>query len=357
MPPSSSGETGYLDGLLSEEPAVGKPIDDNKGTVSSPEHKESPAAAGVDDKAAPSSSADATADQPAQVAKAEPKSALEAVKAMFEKDAAQEQPTGSKTEKDKPADAPADADKAKDGKDGDKLLPFHDHPRWKEVIAENRTLKEKAGHFDQFLGNVAQTGLNVGEFNELLGVGALIKHDPAKALERIEQVADQLRGIVGDKLPADLRKRVDDGEISEADARELSRAKARSQFVEQRQQQSQEEQAQHAARLHLENCDRAAATWEQQQAASDPDWSKKIESVRREAKLIIVEHGPPPTVQDALKVMNVAKRRVEDQARQWQPAKPKVEPPVRAGVASTSTAPAARNLKEAVANALALTRG
>lgn len=353
MPPSSSGETGYLDGLLSEEkPPAQQPADDKPKAAES-----SPAPENPDEKPAPSSSADATAGDPAQVAKAAPKSALEAVKAMFEKDEAQEQPTGSKTERDKPADAPADADKAKAAADGDKLLPFHDHPRWKEVIAENRTLKEKAGHFDQFIGSVAQTGLNVGEFNELLGVGALIKHDPAKALERIEAVADQLRGIVGDKLPADLKKRVDDGEISEADARELSRAKARSQFVEQRQQQSQEERAQNAHRIHLENCDRASATWEQQQAASDPDWSKKIESVRREAKLIIVEHGLPPTVQDAVKVMNLAKKRVEEQARQWIPAKPKVEPPVKAGVASTSTAPAARTLKDAIANALALTRG
>lgn len=349
--PSAGNETGYLAELLNKD----TPAEDvNKAPDSSPAADDKAAAPAEGDKPAPSPSADAEAGKPAEGVKAEPKSYLDAVNKALEKDKAQEQSPGSKTEKDKPAEA-ADA-KAKDGQDGDEKLPFGQHPRWKEVIAERNAFREKAQSFDTLMGEVAKTGLNVREFNDLLGVGALIKQDPHAALERIEAVAAQLREIVGDKLSPALQKRVDDGEISEADARELSRTKARVQFTEQRQAQSVEEQRQARIQTHLDDCKRAVTAWMDAEAKLDPDWSKKQQLVIREAQALEQEHGTPPTVADVAKLMKAAKRRVDEQLRGILPARAPVKPPVTGGVASTQHAPKPRTMEEAFERGLAMTR-
>lgn len=343
---SSSTETGYLAGLeVGETPPPAQPADDKPAA----EAPSAPAPKGED-------SAESPATDATKVAKAAPETLLDRVKAAVADKPAQEKPTDSKASQEKPADAPADADKAKDGKDGEQL-PFHNHPRWKEVIAERDSYKEKAQSFDQFIGSVAQTGLNVGEFNELLSVGALFKSDPEKALERINAVAEQLRAIVGDKLPDALQQRVADGEISEVDARELSRAQARTQRHEQHAQQSVEQQAQDRAMRHEAACKLAGNTWESQQSVSDPDWSKKQPLVMDAAAAIIRERGFPPTVEDAVGLLNAAKKRVEARINGFVPAKARVAAPIKAGVASTSTAPVPKSLNEAIKGALALTRG
>jgi hypothetical protein len=351
MSESSTGqETGYLAELL-KEPAE----DANKAPESSPGQPDKAAEQAEGVKPAQSPSADAEAGKPAEGVKAEPKSMLDAVNAALAKDKALEQSPGSKTEKDKPAEGPADA-KAKDGQDGDAQLPFHNHPRWKEVIAERNALREKAGSFDTLIGEVAKTGLDVREFNELLGVGALIKQDPAKALERIEAVADQLRGIVGDKLPDTLKKRVDDGEISEADAREISRAKAQASLAEQRRVQDAEGQQQARIQTHLDDCKRAVTAWMDAEAKLDPDWSKKQPLVIREAQELERQYGTPPTVQDAAKLMKAAKARAEEQIRAFVPSRAPVKPAITGGVASTQHAPAPRNIAEAIDRGLAMSR-
>jgi hypothetical protein len=109
-----------------------------------------------------------------------------------------------------------------------------------------------------------------------------------------------------------------------------------------------EQSAQERRQVHLSSCDQAAANWMSQQAQLDPDWSKKQQLVRREAEAIIRERGLPPTVDDAVKVMKVAKQRVDEQVRSFVPAKKQVEAPVKAGVASTSTAPVPKTALEAL---------
>lgn len=335
---SPGNETGYLADLLKETPA-----EDVKPEAAAPSAAEG-------EKPAPSPSADAEAGKPAEGEKAEPKSLLDAVQAAVKPDKALEQSPGSKTETEKQEAAKA---AEKDGKAVHEPPP--DHPRFKEVIAERNALKPKAEAFDQFVGAVAEAGLSVQEYNQLLGVGALIKHDPAKALAEIEKVADQLRALVGEKLPPALQQRVDDGEISEADARELSRARARADMTEQRSQQTEQERVTERRRVHLAACDEAANRWTEQQRAADPDWSKKEQLVREQAELLLHQYGPPPTVDDALKLMRVAKNRAEERLRAVLPAKSKIEAPVRAGAASATHAPAPKSIEEAVALGLKMT--
>src|SRR3546814_12812110 len=54
---------------------------------------------------------------------------------------------------------------------------------------------------------------------------AMIKVDPAGALKALEAKADEIRQFLGEKLPDDLQKEVEDGTISEGRAKELAQAR------------------------------------------------------------------------------------------------------------------------------------
>lgn len=144
------------------------------------------------------------------------------------------------SDKSKPA---IDADERPD----DAKLPFNKHPRWIErgqklrtALTENETLKADKARFEQdvaalrpkaeasdvlvgFMNEHKLTGENL---QEVLDIAALLRSDPNEARKRITTILDQLDETTGEKLPADLRKKVDDGDITVEDARELSRARA-----------------------------------------------------------------------------------------------------------------------------------
>src|SRR3546814_2585723 len=68
-------------------------------------------------------------------------------------------------------------------------------------------------------------GLSPAEAAEGFTVMAMIKVDPAGALKALEAKADEIRQFLGEKLPDDLQKEVEDGTISEGRAKELAQAR------------------------------------------------------------------------------------------------------------------------------------
>lgn len=144
------------------------------------------------------------------------------------------------SDKSKPA---IDADERPD----DAKLPFNKHPRWIErgqklrtALTENETLKAdkakfeadvaalrpKADASDVLVGFMNEHKLTGENLQEVLDIAALLRSDPNEARKRITTILDQLDETTGEKLPADLKKKVDDGDITVEDARELSRARA-----------------------------------------------------------------------------------------------------------------------------------
>lgn len=139
----------------------------------------------------------------------------------------------------KPTPDPAKADEG-DVLDQAARSNFREDPVFKKVtteLRETRTARDAAvadlekskplvKFAEDFRGVMEQTGLDPQSLGELVTIGALLKHDPQKARVKIREVLDELDETLGEKLPADLRKKVDDGDLDEADALEVSRARA-----------------------------------------------------------------------------------------------------------------------------------
>jgi hypothetical protein len=161
-------------------------------------------------------------------------------------------------------------------------LPFHKHPRWKQLISEKNELRERAtaleeparqfGLVQEFM---AKNSLTSSGMADLFTVAALMQNDPAQAIPVVQNYLEQLQLITGQKLPPDLASQVDDGAITEAAAKELHMARLN---VSRSQTAAQEAaiQAQDNARRVRETENVAAVNaWEQTAKAADPDFDRK----------------------------------------------------------------------------------
>lgn len=222
-----------------------------------------------------------------------PASLLDAVKSAVAKKAdAASSTVGSngKPAEDTEADPKALDDSAKDKPKSDaaEKLPFHNHPRWKEMIVERDALKPKAEQFEKITNFMSANGLSNQEVVEGFQIMALMKTNPVEAHKRISEYKAKLDAIVGEKLPEDLHKKVEEGFVDSDTAKENARLRAEKAFYEQRQaQQEQQAVAQRQAGIHS-----AIVNWEQKMKATDADWSAKQEFVTDQVKLMLAAEQP-----------------------------------------------------------------
>ena len=160
------------------------------------------------DATPPSSSAD-TPD-----ANEAPKSLLDVVKNVV-KPETKEPVAPSPTEGQDPA-KPADA-QAKEGEGDpkpDAEVPFHNHPRWKEMIAERDSLKPDAEGFRKITSFMQASSLTGPEVDEGFQIMAKLKSGTPAALGEVRDwFSERLKALdehLGFTLPADLQKQVDD---------------------------------------------------------------------------------------------------------------------------------------------------
>lgn len=192
-----------------------------------------------------------------------------------------EHPQGQKTEGEGEGQQPAAAAATEE------LPPFHEHPRWKEVTQQRDELKAKADGYEQELASLrplaeAQRGTNdwanahgigVEEFQNHMNILALSKTDPAKALEMLRPLWQQLSEFDPNVLPRDLQERVAAG-LDETVAREIAALRAEKNADTRRQQSSEQvrvRQAQQAVTTAIRG-------WAQQQAKQDPDFKPKAKA-------------------------------------------------------------------------------
>lgn len=202
-------------------------------------------------------------------------------------------------------DAAKAADKSKPTVDADERpedanLPFNKHPRWIErgqklrtAMAENEALKSDKARFEQdvaalkpkaeasdvLVGFMNQHKLSGENLQEVLDIAALLRADPAEARKRITNILEQLDESTGEKLPADLKKKVDDGDLEVADALEISRARARAKTAEAKASAVESERTEEKTRTSREQAQRTIETTVNTRldelAARDVDFAKK----------------------------------------------------------------------------------
>lgn len=185
----------------------------------------------------------------------------------------------------------------------DEQLPFHNHPRWKQVLGERNAFEPDAIEHRKVLGFMEANGLQGSEVAKGFEVMALIKTAPEKALVELEGWVDRLKLHLGAKLPPDLQAKVEDGSIDEATAKEVSLARNTAAQAKARVTQTDEERRAERETTHRNMCSVAVDEWSKQQAALDPDFGVKA-----------------PLVLDALKIRISDERRLPrdaTEATQW----------------------------------------
>lgn len=197
---------------------------------------------------------------------------------------------------------------------------------------DERGLREKAevgaGYYKQFTDFLQNNQITQDEANELFDIGALMKSNPAEALRKITPYYNQLIEVTGNVLPQDLHQQVEQRQISEAMALELSRQRAHNrntQAAMQQRQQAQTVQQENHQRELVGEIQGALATWDNQWKKSDPDYNLKSARVMDRVKLIWYEHQKngtfPKSVEEAVRIATDVRTDVEKELRKFMPGR------------------------------------
>lgn len=198
-----------------------------------------------------------------------------------------EEEEGDEDEETRLAREKAEADKEdnlnpeKKEKDGEEKgpIPFE---RFQEVIQQKQEVTAKLKEFEPIVEThqkivqyCSANGITQESFSQGLEILALMNSDPQKALEKLEPLVNNLKGVTGDRLPQDLQADVDAGEISLPRAKEIAQLRAQQQFGKVRTEQQQKQQAQRQEQEFQQSLTTAAQSWESSKRGIDPDYMPK----------------------------------------------------------------------------------
>lgn len=264
--------------------------------------------------------------------------------------------TEAKTEEGAEPEAKADGDDA----DPDADVPFHNHPRFKELVAERNAFKEDAEQYRNITTFMTESGLVAEEVAEGFEVMALLKSGSPESLTKARDwFATRLQFLdetLGHKLPDDLRLKVEDGLLDEETAKEVAQTRAKATLLQtqtdgQREQQEQlrQQQARQAVQQEMAS---AVTSWEADIKAKDPDYAaKKAPLVETQVRALIQTRGKQPQSQaEALEYVQTAYAKVNEMLKGLTP-KPKAITPSPTGM-SAAARPEPNSLRAVVEAAL-----
>ena len=175
--------------------------------------------------------------------------------------AEEEKPEEEKEEEEKPDEEKIKEDDQGEGLEEGKPVPY---ARFAKLIEQKNTAKQEAEEAKETaeFGDTITEMMNEQklelDFNEesdkkflagMLGLASQIKNDPAQALLSLNGLTEEISKYTGDTLPEDLQKRVDDGELSEEEAKELSKTRAENTSLEGKNKNLEEENRKKEAQL------------------------------------------------------------------------------------------------------------
>lgn len=283
----------------------------------------------------------------------EPKDLLSAVRDVVSQTKAEGQMAGdSSTLQEGGTTEPTAPSSQQDGNVGedDSKLPFHNHPRWKQMLAERDSLKEDASQYQQVASFMRGNNLSAQEVAQGMQVMALIKNDPLRALEALRPTMENLRRFAGESLPEDIAKKVDDGFIDRDSAAELARQRAQSEFLTARQQQEfqafQAAQLQHQQAASMNAIVSAVSGWESQLKTRDADYQAKSQFIGDRIR-VLLQVSQPQTPQEAVALAERAYSEVNESFKGLNPRRQPVRT-MTSGNSATSATPAPKSLREAI---------
>lgn len=247
------------------------------------------------------------------------------------------------------------------------LPPFHEHPRWKEVVKERDEFKAKAVEHETRLKEYEpkaknwdivetyrqQHGINNQQFNEAMTFVAALNSDPAAARKMLQPVWDSLATYDADAIPADLQARVTEGEISEAAAKEMAAFRAEKAVKETTGKFSQTQTAQQAQ----QQLNKDVSAWDASKRQTDPEFKPKSDAKQPDGlyeltaqKVAYLSTTKPPTT-IAEYIQNLETAYTESKAFLKRFATPKTPTPKTPSSSNASTARPGppKTIREAVA--------
>lgn len=225
-----------------------------------------------------------------------------------EEDGDSASPAGQEQEATKPEgeDASAQEDGAAPDNEGFSDVPFHTHPRFKELVAQRNQYREGAQKYDQIENFLRTNGVSAEEAASMLTIQAQMKTDPAGAWQKLKPVVQQLLVDAGEILPADLKQRVQRGEMTQQAAVEFNRLRAAQSSGQKAQEHRQQVEAYQREQDRVASIQQSVAQWEQSTRAKDPDFDKKQEALQKEVLWLQKRDGMPQTADDARKMIDTA---------------------------------------------------
>lgn len=228
-------------------------------------------------------------------------------------------------------------EKAEALKTPDDKLPFHNHPRFKQVIEERNKFEQELSQYKpdaERMRGVEQycvkNNIPPQDYDESLRIAALVRNDPAQALTKLKGIVQALEIQTGASLPADLQAQVDDGKIPLSAAQEMSKLRLQSAQSEQRVKQEQKTAQERAQQRLVQSLD----SWTNSKRVTDPSFKPKQQG-QEDGKFELVTSNflalwnqtPPRDETEAIKLAEQAYNTVHQFIERTLP-KPRVSRPL-----------------------------
>jgi len=286
-------------------------------------------------------------------------SLLEAVKAVVEEDEVSEEKSSDSESGEEGEPEVLDEVKADDSgtekvelteeerKENERLDKI---PRFKEVLNERDSYKERAESYDQIREYMTANNLLDREVAELFQAGALLKNDTMQGINVLDRYLHDLKVQVGMELPEDLQDQVDQGLVYPDTARELSQARSENELLKRQREAESVRQQQEQVAVSQQNIFGAVEEWETRTAKVDPDFARKQKLVEDKVGVFVSQRGYPQTAEQAVKWADEAYGEINSTLSSMMPKKTPTKP-TPSGQVSTNARPAAKTLLEAVTQA------
>ena len=222
-------------------------------------------------------------------------------------------------------------------------------------VQEFEQYKPAAEALARFEGFCQEANLNQDDISNTFAIAKAVRNDPEKGLQMLIPVVNQLMEVVGAVLPADLKEKVDAGEISPQYAQELSQLRSREVRNRENQEWTREQQRvrehQNSVRQLADTTGKAISDLENQWQTSDPDYRIKSTMVAEKIELELRKRqekgNMPKNAQEAVELAKTVKTEVDNYFKKFLPKKSSVQTVLGVGT-STGSKPAPKNLKEAI---------
>jgi len=209
----------------------------------------------------------------------------------------------SKAESNVTSDVPVEAETEEENFDD---VPFHKHPRFKEVIDQRNLYKADSKEYKKITNFLDSNNISAEEAAEGFQIMAMMKTDPKAALEALNPYVKNLGLASGITMPEEIQQKVNDGYLDEDAARELSQAKAQATQNQKRLDALEKQQVTNQVQAEMGNIASVAREWEQKTKQSDPDYSLKSDEIDDRVKVLVAERGKPRNAQEALSIVDTA---------------------------------------------------